>query len=150
LTIEVLDCAPSTYCVGKENSQGCVPSIGSTGTPSLSGADDFLVTCDEVINQQMGLLFLGRQQAALPFMGGTLCASQVIVRTALQASGGDAAPENCSGSFAFPVTQQFMAGFPSAFVPGQTVYGQVWYRDPSHPDGFGIGFSNGIEFTVCP
>lgn len=151
LTIEVLDCAPTTYCVGKQNSQGCVPSIGSTGTATLSGPDDFVVTCDDVINQQMGLLFLGRQPAAVPFMGGTLCVSQVILRGALQASGGDPLPaENCTGTFAFPVTQQVMTQFPLAFAPGQQVYGQVWYRDTNHPDGFGIGFSDALEFTVCP
>src|SRR5690606_1024893 len=31
LTIQVLDCTPSTYCVAKVNSQGCTPSIGSSG-----------------------------------------------------------------------------------------------------------------------
>ena len=34
---------PTTYCTGKVTTAGCTPSIDTSGTPTLSGPDDFLV-----------------------------------------------------------------------------------------------------------
>ncbi len=150
LTIEVLDCGATTYCTAKTASPGCVPKIGWSGTPSLSGPDDFVVTCTEIVNQQTGLWFFGAQPGATPFFGGTLCVSHPIRRARVLTSGGDVGGANCSGSFALPVSQQFMASHPLEFSPGSKVYGQWWFRDPSHPDGTGVGLSDALEIIVCP
>lgn len=149
LTIEVQDCTPSTYCTGKQSSQGCTPSIGSSGIPSLSGPGSFMVTCDDVINQQPGMWFFGTQPANLPFMGGVRCVATPIRRGPVMNSGGDSLPpQNCSGSFSFTLSQSFMLA--NGFSAGDQIYSQWWFRDRNHPDGTGVGLSNALQFTVCP
>ena len=34
---------PVTYCTAKTNSQGCVPAVGSTGTPSATAGSGFVI-----------------------------------------------------------------------------------------------------------
>ena len=148
LTIEVLDCTPSTYCVGKVNSQGCTPAIGSNGVPSLSGTG-FTITANNIINKQFGQLFLGTQPANQPFMGGIRCVGPPLVFVQVLPTGGlGLPPQNCSGSLSYTLTPAFLVS--KGFTVGTQVYGQWWYRDPQHPDGTGVGLSNAIEFTVCP
>src|SRR5687767_431108 len=64
---------PSTYCTAKLNSQGCTPTVSSTGTPSASATSGFVVQCANAINQKPGLLLykIGGSAANLPFQGGT-------------------------------------------------------------------------------
>ena len=60
-----------SYCTGKVNSSGCVPTIDSTGTPTATGPDDFLVTARDTLAGKPGLFFWGTTgPAALPFLGG--------------------------------------------------------------------------------
>ncbi|MEO2093606.1 MAG: hypothetical protein ABGY71_06020 [bacterium] len=33
--------------------------------------------------------------------------------------------------------------------PGDTRYYPFWYRDPTHPDGIGVGLTNGMAVTFC-
>ncbi|MCB9915366.1 MAG: hypothetical protein H6828_09475 [Planctomycetes bacterium] len=148
LTIVVSDCAPVTYCTAKVSSQGCTPTITTSGTPSLSGADDFHLGASNVLNHQFGQLFYGPQGASTPFMGGTLCVSGGLTRTAIQASGGNAGGPDCSGAYDLFASQTFMAS--QGWTAGQTVYAQYWYRDPFHSDGTGFGLTNAVRFTVCP
>jgi len=147
LTITVI-CDPETYCVGKQNSAGCTPAIGWTGTPALSGPDDFHVTASDVINGEFGIFFWGQVPNSFPFFGGTLCVSQPIVRTPNQASGGAGTPStNCNGTFDFHFSQMYMGS--QGLSAGTIVYGQYWYRDPNHLDGTGVGLSNAITFPIC-
>lgn len=148
LTINVLDCAPVTYCTAKLNSQGCLAAIASSGTPTLSGADDLHLTASNVINQKMGLLFWGNGSDNAPFQGGTLCVQGPFQRTTTQSSGGSAAGADCTGTYDFHFSQAYMSG--RGFTVGTQINAQYWYRDPQHVDGTGSGLSNGIEFTICP
>lgn len=142
---------PTSYCTGKSNSQGCVPAIGWTGDPSLTSPDPFDVSATDVLNNKNGLFFFGLGGPAnLPFFGGTLCALPPLQRTGIQSSGGNPPPDDCSGSYLFDFQALLQSGSVPGLVAGQRVNGQFWYRDPGHPDGTGVGLSNGIEFDVCP
>jgi hypothetical protein len=149
LVVIVVECTPPvTYCVAKQNSQGCLPAIASSGTPSLAGPDDFHITASNVINAEFGTLFWSLTPDMAPFMGGFRCVDHPIVRTPNQSSGGSPPPAvDCTGSFDFHVSQLYL--LEQGLTAGTTVYSQYWYRDPSHPDGTGVGLTDALRFTVC-
>jgi len=133
------------YCIAKLNSAGCLPSIGSAGLPSISGASTFFITATGVINQKSGIFFWGPGQAVLPFYGGILCVSGVV-RTPLQSSGGAAAGNDCSGTYTFNFSPAYMSAH--GLVAGNPVNGQYWSRDPADP--FTVGLTDAIHFAICP
>ncbi|MCC7013345.1 MAG: S8 family serine peptidase [Planctomycetes bacterium] len=134
----------STYCTGKTNSLGCVPAMGWTGSTSKS-ANNFTVVCSSAISQKNGIVFWGQGQIAGPFQGGTLCVQAPTVRTPIQSSGGSAAGNDCSGSYAFTFDTAYMNAW--GIDPGDTLYAQCWMRDPAA--SFTTGLSNAVRFTVC-
>ena len=140
---------PSAYCTAKVNSQGCTPAIGWTGTPSVSGADDFHVTASQVRNASPGIMFWGTSPTAVPFAGGTRCVQAPIIRTDFLISGGSPFPTaDCTGTYDYPFTHAYMASF--FLGAGTTVYAQFWQRDSIHPDGTGQGLTDGLRFTITP
>jgi hypothetical protein len=142
-------CSVRSRCVGKVNSQGCTPEIDWSGTTSLSGTDDFVVTGSGFVNQKAGMLFWGRQPQSVPFQGGTLCVQGPLTRTPIQDSGGNPLPPpDCSGTYAFSLTHAYMLAH--SMLAHQTIHAQWYSRDPAHPDGTGISLSNAIEITICP
>ena len=138
---------PHVRCEAKANSLGCVPAIGWSGTPTLSGPDDFRITASSIVSNKPGLLFWGREPHDAPFHGGTLCARPPLTRHALVHSGGSSAP-SCAGVFDAAFTQAQMGGHDLA--PGTSVHAQFWYRDPAHPDGTGIGMTDALAITLAP
>jgi hypothetical protein len=140
---------PTIYCTAKTNSQGCSPSIGFAGAPSASGAP-FSVSCSNVINQKSGLLFYGYAPHALPYQGGFLCVRSPARRTALQNSGGNPPPEDCSGLYGFDFDALIQSGADPLLVAGQAVFIQYWFRDPAAPPPFSTGRSNALAATIAP
>ena len=145
---------PDAYCTAKTTSNGCVPSIASTGVPSASLASGFAVTGTNVINQKNGLFFYSLNgRAHVPFQGGTLCVVSPVARTPLGNSAGNPAPDDCSGVFAIDMNafaQGALGGSPqpALSVAGTVVAGQWWGRDPASSPGTML--SNAIEYFVGP
>ena len=139
---------PRAVCAAKVNSQGCTPSIGFVGTPSVSGPDDFVIVADGVLNQRAGLLLWSLQPGETPFHGGLLCLAGSLVRTPVQLSGGNPPPDDCSGSYAYAFTQATMAA--RGLVAGATVYAQYWSRDTGFPPPEDVGLTDSLRFTICP
>ncbi len=137
-----------TACLAKLNSQGCLPLISWSGTPTRTGPDDFLVRVDQLVSQQFGLFLWGTGAAQIPFQGGSLCVAAPIRRTAPSSSGGSPGPQDCSGSQTFHFSQVLMAQ--SLLAPGTPVVGQFWTRDTQHPDGTGVGLSGSVQFVIQP
>jgi hypothetical protein len=140
---------PTAYCTAKVNSLGCTPHIGWSGTPTLSGADDFVVGANQVISHKTGILFFGFARTAVPFYGGTICVDTPVVRTPLQDSGGNTVLDDCSGNYSFFFSHAYMNAH--GLTPGTTVRAQYWSRDP----GFAIpqqdiGLTDALEFDVRP
>ena len=136
---------PTNYCEAKLNSQACLPSIFATGTPSLTTAT-FRIRAQDEINQKFGVLFWGREPAAAPFQGGTLCVAPPLTRTPAQSSGGNAGPDDCSGTYVFHFSGLYMTAV--GVLPGDTIYSQYWSRDPSSVSGTGL--TGGLAFRVLP
>lgn len=140
---------PTVYCTAKTNSQGCLPAIASSGSPSASGATPFSIQAGQVINQTVGILAYGYQSAAVPFLGGTLCMGGAVKRTPGQGSGGSAVGTDCTGTFTFDFAAYVATGIdPLLAVAGQQVNAQFWYRDVAA--SFGAGLSDALEFVLDP
>ncbi|MCK6447324.1 MAG: VCBS repeat-containing protein [Planctomycetes bacterium] len=140
-----------TYCVAKLTSNGCTPAIASSGVPSVSAGSGFTVSASQTLNNKNGLLFYGTHgRAALPFQGGTLCVKTPIKRTAVQSSGGNPPPNDCSGSFALDFNAYVALGTDPALVGGALVDAQYWFRDPGFTPPDNTGLSNALEFTLAP
>ncbi len=138
---------PSTYCEAKVNSLGCVSSIGWSGTPTLTGADDFHVLATNIIPSKVGILLWSTSGSAdTPFFGGTLCVAPPHHRAPRLFSGGqdDGA---CDGAFDFHFSHSYMQG--QGLTIGSRLFLQFWYRDPMHSDGTGTGLTDGLAATIC-
>jgi glucose/arabinose dehydrogenase len=152
------ECSPrATYCSGKFNSLGCLPTIASTGMPSASQGVGFVVTCSDVRNQKPGLLFYSvNGQASTPFQGGTLCVNPPVKRTPATNSGGSALPANdCTGIYSIDMNLFAVGGLGGTPLPALLVHGTVvdcqwWGRDPGFPAPNNTTLSNGLEYQVCP
>ncbi len=153
LVIADVTCAPTgptTYCVAKVNSQGCVPAIATSGTPSATSPSAFAIQCANVLSNKPGILVYGAQRAATPFQGATLCIAAPVRRTPIQMSGGNPPPADCSGVFTFDFNALVRAGTDAGLVPGRRVVAQYWSRDVFDPTGFGSSLSDACEFTIQP
>jgi hypothetical protein len=142
-------CGPfGKYCSAKTNSHGCTPEISWSGSPNLSGPDDFLVTATQELNQRSGLLLWSTTRASNFVLGGILCVA-AFKRTPAQDSGGSALPTiDCSGRYRYHFSHADMTAH--ELTVGTTVFAQYYARDPFHVDGTGASLSNALEFTICP
>jgi hypothetical protein len=138
----------AVYCTAKPNSLGCLPSIQGTGTPSASLPQPFRIKATQVLSNKAGLLFYGFDADERPFQGGWLCVRAPPRRTALQASGGNPPPDDCSGAFSFDFNHHIRHGGDPGLVPGAWVGAQYWYRDPGALGTSGL--SDALAFFVCP
>jgi glucose/arabinose dehydrogenase len=139
---------PTIYCTAKMNSQFCVPAIGYSGAPSLSGAGTFRITATNLLNNKQGLVFYGYANANSPFQGGTLCVQGPVKRTAAANTGGSATGNNCTGTFNYDFKALMLSGNDLALqTVGQQVNAQIWSRDPA--DTFTTSLTNAVRFQIC-
>jgi hypothetical protein len=143
----------TTYCTAGTSTNGCVPSIVGSGTPSATAGSGFTISVGGAEGQKQGLLFYGVSGSqANPWSGTStsfLCVKSPTQRTPAQNSGGTAGA--CDGVLALD-WNLYIANNPTAlgqpFAGGETVWAQGWYRDPPAPKTTNL--SNGLEFNVCP
>jgi hypothetical protein len=130
-----LACAePFAYGTGKTTSLLTVPQLSSRSFPSV-GAAQFSLEVTQAVPNKVGLAFHGVGQASVPFQGGTLLVQPPIERLPAVLLDGAG-----SASIAVPMPPSWA---------GTTRNFQFWFRDPDHPDGWGIGLSNGLEVVFC-
>lgn len=145
-------CALVVYCTAGTTSNGCVPAIGWTGTPSTTAPSGFTISVANLEGEKTGLIFYGISgPAAIPWGVGTsyMCVAAPNQRTGTQNSGGTNGA--CDGTLAldwndYVATNPGVLGAP--FAPGQIVEAQAWFRDPPAPKTTNL--SNALEFSVCP
>ena len=133
---------PQVYCTPKPASSGCMPQIGWTGTP---GQADFRINATGVARGRLGVLFLARDQASTPFFGGTLCTTAPVKRIAPQFA---TTGIQCAAQLSFPFGPDRMARF--GVSAGETLYAQIFFRDPDQNDGTGVGLSDALVVPFCP
>jgi len=145
-----VQCGGVIYCTAKLNSQGCVPAVAHLGAPSVSNAGPFDIRAANLVNNKTGMFFYGLSgRLNLTFQGGVLCVLPPLRRTAVQNTGGNPPPADCSGTLAIDFNQWMQKGHGANLLPvGAQAWGQFWYLDPLDP--VGVGLSDAIEFTVGP
>lgn len=112
---------PATYCSAKQNSQGCTPQVGYSGSPSATSTGAFTIVATQMINSKAGLLLYGHNGANLPFSGSVLCIGAPLRRTGVQNSGGNMAVADCSGSYGFDFRAEIQSGSNPMLLPGTSV-----------------------------
>lgn len=140
---------PTVYCTAKLNSLGCTPMLALAGCPSVSSSSGFVITASHVLNGKNGLFFYGTSgEQAAPFQGGWLCAKPPHKRLALQNSGGNPPPSDCSGAYTTDFNAWIASGADPALVAGAHFAGQWWSRDPGAT--FQTGLTAAVRGDVAP
>ncbi len=148
---------PIAYCEPKASSNGCVPQIAWEGMPSASATSGFVIRASPALNQKPGLIIYSLfGPASQTLGGGTLCVSSPLRRSAATNSGGNALPAvDCSGAFSLDFAS-FAHGLlggtpaPELLVPGTSVAGQWFGRDPGFAPPNNLMLSNALLWTVFP
>jgi hypothetical protein len=144
-----LQTSPALYCTAKTNSQGCAPTLSTSGAPSATSPAPFQINASSVLNQKIGLLFYGFEPANAPFQDGWICIQPPTTRTTPQSSGGTPAPDNCSGSYSFDFNALIRSGADPLLVVGRDVFAQYWSRDPAY-NGVKTGLTSAAHFAIQP
>jgi len=135
------------YCTAKVTSGGCVPAMSASGTPSLSSPAGFAVQASQVQPNVFGLVFFslsGPNNA--PFQGGFLCFKSPFYRLKVKNAGGSGP---CTGSFAYTLADFIAHPTAGSLIgAGSRISAEAWFRDLPSPSG--TGFSDGLDFYVCP
>jgi catechol 2,3-dioxygenase-like lactoylglutathione lyase family enzyme len=140
--------AVTVYCTAKPNSLGCVPSIESSGTPSVSAGSGFTVRTSNVLDRVFGLYFYSKSGPSnAPFQGGILCAQPPLTQTTPQDSGGTLP---CTGVLQIDFNAWAASGKDPALLTGQQVWIQTWSRDPGFAPPNNTSLSDAVTFTLCP
>ncbi len=141
------------YCTAGTSTNGCLPTMSATGSPSAAAFSGFLVRCNQLEGQKTALCFYSLQgPAALPWGKNSTsfrCAGNPSQRVQTQSTGGTVGL--CNGSYAIDFvaylrTQPSALGAP--LTAGRVYNLQVWYRDP--PADKGTNLSGGLQFTAAP
>jgi len=127
---------PAPYGAPKPSSGGKLPRMAWTGQPVFDGSGGFELRIVNGEPNKPAICFYGQASANLPFGGGTLWVAPPIVRLPPRVLDG-----NGNARFPFPHITQF--------APGVELYAQGWFRDPAHPDGSGVGLTDGLRVDVC-
>ncbi|HVS18007.1 MAG TPA: trypsin-like peptidase domain-containing protein [Planctomycetota bacterium] len=137
---------PVVYCSPKVSSNLCVPTIGATGSASLSNPSSFVITTTQMESQVTGIGIFGTGgQAAVPFQGGLLCVGGVVNRLPGKFTGG-ATP--CAGSFSYTLGDVLLHPAGGSLTVGMQFQMQSWTRDLGDP--FGSSLSAGLDTVICP
>ncbi len=145
-------CVPNNYCTAGTSSNGCVPTMSASGSPSNWSGSGFTIAALGVEGSRIGYLYYGVTGASASPWGmssSVMCVQAPRQRMGNVHSGGTAG--QCNGVVAAD-WNSYISSQPSAlgqpFAPGTQVWAQAWYRDPPSPKTTNL--SDGIFFVVCP
>lgn len=133
-----------TYCNVAATSNGCLPTISATGTPSETAGSGFTVSVSSVEGQRSAIFVHSRGSKSTPWgVGGPshLCVD-VWGRFGTQTSGGTAG--QCDGV----LSADWNALRPGWARAGDPIFVQAWFRDP--PSAKTTHLSNALSFVLMP
>jgi hypothetical protein len=151
--VSIAPAGPLLYCTAGTSTNGCVPAITASGTPSLAANAGYSLSVSNLEGQKQGLFFYGVGGAAIapwaPTSSSFLCVKSPTQRLPALSSGGVSG--QCNGAFsqdwlAYLNANPLTLGAP--FVPGTPINAQAWYRDPAAPKTTNL--SNALEFVLVP
>jgi endonuclease I len=142
------------YCTSSTTTNGCVPAISASGSPSVTANSGFVLSALSVEGQRSGLIFYGTSGAANSVwaIGSTsfLCVKAPTQRMNSLNSGG--ANNTCTGVLSTDWLN-WLSTHPNALgqpfsSSGVVVRAQAWFRDPPAPKTTNL--SDGLEFVTLP
>ena len=133
------------YCAAAEHAGGCVVSVSGVGTPSVTPGTPFELIGTQAPAHQPGMWFYGHAPDNAPFNSGRRCVLGPLQRTPPTSAGGAGA---CGGELHFDFGSWLQSGVDPTLTPGETIYGQFWYRDPAGP--FASELSQAWQLIVRP
>lgn len=140
--------APKGYGRVVPQSNGCIPTLSWTGTPSMTAGSGFRVELSNVRTQTPGMLIYSRNGASvLPFFGERLYIAAPILRTTPQLAGGSPSGP-CNGSYSFDFNAYIAGGGDPFLSAGSRVWAQYWSRDFGGTQGAWL--SDAVTFVVTP
>jgi len=126
---------PLAYGTGKLTSNGTLPTVTWTGTPSVD-TNDFSITLQNALPQKSTILFYGFARDQKPFAGGTLWCKTPVKRMGVSVT-------SLAGNVTYPIAiDASMAGTRRCY--------QFWFRDPFVADGSNVGLSSALDVQFCP
>jgi Tol biopolymer transport system component len=141
-----------SYCVTAASYTGCVPSLSAAGFAGASATSGFTLSAGELPGARHACLFYGFGATQISLAIGShsaICVQAPRVRTVLAPTGGMAG--TCAGNYSLDWLA-WMAQNPTApghpLVPGQTLFAQIWYRDPGAV--LNTNTTDAVQFLVCP
>jgi hypothetical protein len=141
----------SFFCRAKTNSLGCLPFLVTSGNPSPTATEQFLIECHNMSDIEFGFfLYSTAGKAALDFHGGKLCIKTPFQRLLPPKAPKSLNPPPCAGVLRWNFNSRIQSGVDPELTTGQKVWAQWRQRDPLDPTGFGDALSNGVQFTICP
>ncbi len=144
---------PVVYCTAGTTTNGCVPSIAASASPSVTFANPCAISISSLEGQRLGLIFYSvAGPLAAPWgSGGSsfLCVKTPTQRSGTQSSGGTAGV--CDGTFsldwnAYQLANPGALGNP--WTVGEQAWVQGWFRDPPAPKSTNL--TDAVELTYVP
>jgi len=136
--------AVCTYCTAKTTSSGCIPTMGWSGSTSVSSGA-FTLQASALQPNKFGLFFYGGHANSTAFQGGSLCVATPLTRTPLTNTAGAA---TCSGFASLDFSAWISSGVDPLLVVGSRWAAQFWSRDPQ--SSFGTSLTDTLVFTLLP
>ena len=146
--------SPSSYCTAGVSASGCTATLSVTGTPSATARSGFMLAAAGVEGQKDGLFFFGSKgRQAAPWGNGssTQCVVPPVSRAGVLLGSGSSGA--CDGAFAQDLNALWCPACPKPQKnpgPGAVVQAQLWHRDPGNTSNQTTGFSDAVEFAICP
>ena len=150
-TLLAVDQVLGGFCVPKATSCGPPPIAWTEGDSQVGASSGFEVLAGNMPGSQVALFIYTDQGGAnTPLLGGNLCVASILRGLPVQTSG---TTGQCDGVAAFDMNAfaaGALGGFPAGFlsVPGTTVHGQWWGRDPAN--SFTAVLTGGVTWTIAP
>jgi hypothetical protein len=144
----------TAYCTAGTSASGCRASIAAYGEASASADSGFLVTASGAEGGKSGLFVYGTgARTANPWGSSSSlrCFAPPTLRGTLQTGKGDV--DTCEGWLVEDLNARWCPSCPRPqHNPGggNTVRGQLWYRDPFNTSNQETGFSDAFEVVVAP
>ena len=141
---------PHVYCTAKINSQGCLPGDRLQRQREREPREPVPDHGDRrrSTRSRAALLRLRLVVHAVPRVEDLHRAAAQA--DAVQNTGGNPAPNDCSGALSMDFNARIQSGIDPHLVPGTTVGARWYYRDSQDPAGYGTGLTDAVRFTICP
>jgi hypothetical protein len=142
-----------TYCTAGTTSNGCVPMISGTGTPSASVSSGFTIDVTSVEGLKAGMILYGlsgrNSTVWAPMSTSYLCVRSPVQRTSMLNSGGTF--NACDGVLTLDFNNYLFTHSSALGQPlnaGRVIDAQGWFRDQFAPRTSNL--SDALEIILAP